>query len=162
MAKSKKTKAASAVSKPGVAQGLDAARKTELEKLRQIEQASFKTRQRFWERTYLQAVYEVWWSWPSGKKTSCAKRAARLSGISARPSSHPIRILIDCTSPATKEKMRSRWTLALRLADVLRVPPSALEKFGNKHGGVAGCARAYAMRLKGLAAKKKNVKMKSR
>jgi hypothetical protein len=58
--------------------------------------------------------------------------------------------------------MRSRWTLALRLADVLRVPPSALEKFGNKHGGVAGCARAYAMRLKGLAAKKKNVKMKSR
>jgi hypothetical protein len=160
MAKSAKT--ASAVSKHGVAPGLDAARKSELEKLREIEQASFQTRQRFWERIYLQAVYEVWWSWPSGKKISFARQAARLSGISARPGSHPIRVLIDCTSPATNEKMRSRWTLALRLADVLSVAPSELEKFGNKYGGVAGCARAYATRLKRLAAKKLSVKMKSR
>ena len=158
--------------KPGFARGLNAARKSELDQLCRIEQESFDARGRFWERTYLQAVYEVWWSWPSDEKTSFARQAARLFKIWVRPSSHPIRILIDCTSPATKEKMRSRWTLALRLAEQLNVPPSELEELGNKHGGVAGCARAYSVRRKKLAAKgreklqnlrqKNRVKMKAR
>jgi hypothetical protein len=140
MAETKKAKAASAVSKPGVARGLDAARKSELEKLRQIEQASFKKRERFWERTYLQAVYEVWWSWPLGKKWSFARQSARFCRIQVRPSSHAFRMLIDCTSPHTDEKMKSRWTLALRYARVQRVEPSGLVEFLGGKGGVAGRA----------------------
>jgi hypothetical protein len=154
VAKAKKAKTASAVSKHGVALRLDAVRMRELKELMQIEQDSFQTRQRFWERFYLQEVYEVWWRWPASERMSFARQAARLSKIAARPGSHPIRVLIDCTSPATNEKMRSRWALALRLADVLSVPPSKLEKLSDKHGGVAGCARAYAARLKTLGAKK--------
>jgi hypothetical protein len=153
MARSKTAKGESA-SRPGVARRLDAARESELERLRKIEQDSFKTRRGFWERFYLQEVYEVWWSWPASEGMSFARQAARLSKIAARPGSHPIRVLIDCTSPTTNEKMRSRWALALRLADVLSVPPSKLEKLGDKHGGVAGCARAYAAHLKTLGAKK--------
>jgi hypothetical protein len=153
MAGSKNFRATS-VSKQAAALSTDAARKRELEKLKQIEQESFQTRQRFRERFYLQEIYEVWWSWPASKRTSFARQAARLSKIAARPSSHPIRILIDCTSPSTEEKMKSRWTQALRLADVLSVPPCDLEKFGNKYGGVAGCARAYAAHLKKLGAKR--------
>jgi hypothetical protein len=153
MAKSKTAEAESAVSKQSAAQRTDAARKRELEKLRQTEQESFQTRERFWERFYLQEVYEIWWSWPANKRKSFARQAARLSKIPARPSSHPIRVLIDCTSPSTKERMKSRWTRALRLADVLNVPPSNLEKLGKKYGGVAGCARAYAAHRKELRAK---------
>jgi hypothetical protein len=156
MAKAKKTKTASAVSKHRVALGSDAVRKRELKKLMQTEQDSFQMRQRFRERFYLQEVYEVWWSWPASERMSFARQAARLSKKAARPSSHPIRVLIDCTSSATNEKMRSRWALALRLADVLSAPPSKLEKLGKKHGGVAGCARAYAAHLKKLGAKKQN------
>jgi hypothetical protein len=154
MAKSKTAKAESAVSKQATAQRTDAARKRELAKLLQTEQESFQTRQRFWERFYLQEVYETWWSWPTDKKTSFAGQAARLSNIAARPSSHPIRVLIDCTSPSTNERMKSRWTQALRLADELGVPPSNLEKLGKKYGGVAGCARAYAAYRQELRAKK--------
>jgi hypothetical protein len=144
MAKSKTAEAESAVSKQAAAQRTDAARKRELAKLQQTEQESFQTRQRFWERFYLQEVYEVWWSWPANKRTSFARQAARLSKIAVRPSAHPIRVLIDCTSPNTNERMKSRWTQALRLAEALSVQPKNLEKLSDKHGGVAGCARAYA------------------
>jgi hypothetical protein len=160
MAKSTKAKTASEVSKHEVGPRSDAVRKRELKELMQIEQNSFKERQRFRERFYLQAVYELWWSWPASERMSFARQAARLSKIAVRPGSHSIRVLINCTSPATEEKMRSRWTLALRLADVLSVPPPKLEKLGKKHGGVAGCARAYAAHLKKLGAKKQNNPLK--
>jgi hypothetical protein len=172
MAKSKTAVAASAVSKQAAALSTDAARKRELDKLKQVEQESFQTRQRFRERFYLQEIYEVWWSWPASKRRSFARQAGRLSKIDTRPSSHPIRVLIDCTSPSTEERMKSRWTQALRLAEVLNVPPSNLEKLGKKYGGVAGCARAYAAHRKELAAnrleklqnlrQKNRVKMKAR
>jgi len=152
MAGSKNFRATS-VSKQAAALSTDATRKRELEKLEQIEQESFQARQRFRERFYLQEIYEVWWSWPASKRTSFARQAARLSKIAARPSSHPIRVLIDCTSPSTEERMKSRWTQALRLAEVLNVPPSNLEKLGRKYGGVSGCARAYAVHRKELRAK---------
>jgi hypothetical protein len=168
VATSKKAKAASPdfainlleLPEAGFARGLDRARKSELEQLKRIEQESFSKRQRFWERTYLQAVYEVYWSWPSGLRQSFGRQAARLSGILPRPGSHTIRVLIDCTSPTTKEKMKSRWTLALRLAADLKTAPSQLENLGKKHGGVVGCARAYAARRKRLAAEKQEIPKK--
>jgi hypothetical protein len=122
--------------KPGFTRGLDAARKSELDQLRRIEQESFEARGRFWERPYLQAVYEVCWSWP-GEKRSFARQAARLCKIQVRPSSHWFRILIDCTSPHTDEKMKSRWTLALRYAYVQSVEPSGLAEFLGGKGKVA-------------------------
>jgi hypothetical protein len=131
--------------KPGFARGLEKARKSEIDQLSRIERDS-DPRQRFWERTYLQAVYELYWSWPGRERRSFAKQAARLCDISVRPSAHSIRIIIDCTSPKTDEKKRSRWTLALRFALWKQITPSKLSEFLNEKGkgGIAGRAREYA------------------
>jgi hypothetical protein len=140
---------------------LDQARAAELEQLQQIEKKSYQSRTRFWERGYLEAVYGVWRSWPLKEKKFFAKRMARLCKISPRASSHSIRIVIDCSSPKTAEKMRSRWTLALRYANLKRIEPTKLQEFFYKkgQGGLAGAASAYeARQRKAVAAKKSKVK----
>jgi hypothetical protein len=160
MAKSTKAKTASAVSKHGLVPGLDDVRKRELKELMQIEQDSFKTRQRYWERTYLQAVYDLWCSWPKGKKWSFARQSAGLCGIQVQRSHHGFRILIDCTSPQTGEKIKSRWTQALRYAYVQRVEPSGMVEFfgGEGKGGVAGRAQAFAAHVKKIEAIKQKLR----
>jgi hypothetical protein len=130
---------------PGFERGFDKARKSELEQLQRIEKESYQSRTRFWERKYLRAVYEVWRSWPSDVKKLFARQMAKLCKISARASSHAIRIIIDCSSPKTDEKMKSRWTLALRFAHARHIEPSNLDKFFTEKGagGLAGRASAF-------------------
>jgi hypothetical protein len=160
MARSNKAKTAFAVSRRGGVPGLDDVRKRELKELMLIEQDSFKTRQRYRERTYLQAVYDLWCSWPKGKRWSFARQSAGLCGIQVQGSHHGFRILIDCTSPQTDEKIKSRWTQALRYAYVQRVDPSGIAQFfgGKGKGGVAGRARAFAAHVKRIASIKQEVR----
>jgi hypothetical protein len=160
MAKSNKAKTALVVSKRGVVPGLDDVRKRELKELMLIKQDSFKTRQRYWERTYLQAVYDLWCSWPKGKRWSFARQSAGLCGIQVQRSHHGLRILIDCTSPQTDEKIKSRWTQALRYAYVQRVEPSGMAEFfgGKGKGGVAGRAQAFAAHVKRIKTIKQKVR----
>jgi hypothetical protein len=146
---------------PGFARGLNNARKSELEQLQRIERESYQSRTRFWERKYLRAVYEVWRSWPSDEKKSFAMQMAKLCKISARRGSHAIRIIIDCSSPKTDEKMKSRWTLALRFANARHIEASNLDKFFSERGagGLAGRASAFeARQRKAAAAKKRTAK----
>jgi hypothetical protein len=113
----------------------------EIERLEEIEKKSFAVRSRFKERPYLQAVYKLYRDWrEDGLSTSLSRQAAKMCGIPLREDSHPIRIIIDCSSPNTDEKMRSRWALALRHAYVKRISPSKLLEFLDDEGGVAGRA----------------------
>jgi hypothetical protein len=75
-------------------------------------------------------------------------------------SHHGFRILIDCTSPQTDEKTKSRWTQALRYAYRQRVEPSGMVEFfgGKGTGGVAGRAQAFAAHVKKIEAIKKKVR----
>jgi hypothetical protein len=154
--------ATSVAAKRRRARELDKARAAELEQLQEIEKKSYLSRTRFRERGYLEAVYGVWSSWPLKEKRSFAKRMARLCKISPRASSHSIRIVIDCSSPKTAEKMRSRWTLALRYASLKGIEPTKLQEFFHKkgQGGLAGAARAYEARQRKAAAPRK-MKVKS-
>jgi hypothetical protein len=122
------------------------ARQKELDHLKQVEKKSFTSRNRFREREFLQAVYRVWRQWPKDKKRANAERMAKLSEVPSRKSAHSLRIMMDCSSPGTDEKLRSRWTQALRYAHAQNVHSSALLEFlmeGVK-GGVAGAARELA------------------
>jgi hypothetical protein len=150
---------------PGFGLGLNKARKSELEQLQRIERESYESRTRYWERKYLRAAYEVWRSWPSDLKKCFAMQMAKLCNISARKSSHAIRIIIDCSSPKTDEKMKSRWTLALRSAQARHIEPSNLDKFFTERGagGLAGRASVFeARQRKAAAAKRQQAKSKGR
>jgi hypothetical protein len=134
----------------------------EIDQLREIEKQSFAVRSRLRERPYLQAVYKLYRDWrKDGHSESSSKQIAKMWGISLRKDSHPIRIIIDCSSPETDEKMRSRWTLALRHAHAEHIEPPNLDKFFSEEGagGLAGRAGAFeARQRKAAAAKKRTAK----
>jgi hypothetical protein len=69
---------------------------------------------------------------------------AKLYGKSLRSDSHPIGVLIACSSPDTDEKLRSKWSLALQFAYSNRVAPANLWSFMLRPGGMAGCAAEFA------------------
>jgi hypothetical protein len=126
--------------------GLDRTRRDELKQLKRVEEESFASRERFRERPYLQAVYELYCDWADDRHSKArSAQMARLNGISPRKDSHPIRIIIDCSSPSTEERIKSRWTRALRFALAKRVPPSKLLDLLDEEGrgGLAGLASAF-------------------
>jgi DNA segregation ATPase FtsK/SpoIIIE-like protein len=142
----------------GAARRTMATARNELEHLQEMEKKSFAKRGRFWERPYLQAVYKLYRVWRADRHSkSTSVQIAAICGITLRKDSHPIRIIIDCSSPRTPEKMRSRWALALRYANVKKISPSKLLEFLDEEGqgGLAGRASAFrARQRKGAAAKK--------
>jgi len=128
------------------AKSLPGARRKELVYLKELEEQIVTSRARFRERPYLQAVYELYCDWKAdGRSKVASAQMAKSSGISPRRDSHPIRIIIDCSSPKTDEKMRSRWTLALQYAHAKGASPSKLIEFLNERGkgGLAGRASAF-------------------
>jgi hypothetical protein len=130
--------------------------RNEIERLEEIEKKSFAGRRRFKERPYLQAVYKLYCDWRADRYSeSRSKEIAKFRGISLRRDSHPIRIIIDCSSPNTDEKMRSRWALALRHAYTKRIASSKLLEFLAEEGGVAGRASEFRARQRKAAAAKK-------
>jgi hypothetical protein len=137
--------------------------RNELEHLQEIEKKSFAKRGRFWERPYLKAVYKLYREWRADHHSeSSSKQIAKIWGITLRKDSHPIRIIIDCSSPRTPEKMRSRWALALRHAHAKNISSSKLIEFLEQEGqgGLAGRASAFRARQRKSAAAK-NAKVQS-
>jgi hypothetical protein len=122
------------------------ARKAELDHLKDIEKASFRSRERYRERTYLHAVYKAYRRALFAERKARAMQMAELSGITPRKNTHPLKIMIDCSSPGTDEKIRSRWAQALRCASKRNVNANDLLEFLKEEGkgGVAGRAREFA------------------
>jgi hypothetical protein len=130
----------------------------EIDQLRKIEEKSFAARGRFKERPYLQAAYSLYREWRAdGDSKGISVQAAKRCGLTLRKDSHPMRIIIDCSSPRTPEKMRSRWALALRYAYAKGISSSKLIEFLDEkgQGGLAGRASAFKARQRKRAAEKK-------
>jgi hypothetical protein len=147
MGKSSKAKRAAESQSPG-------AREHELERLKEIEKKSYASRRRFWERDFLKAVYETWRKWPRLMRGVYSRQMARLSDLKPRSGTDSIRVIIDCSSPRTDPKKRSRWALALRLAADKKLEPSDLEEFFDEEGGVSGRASELEARSRTKKGKK--------
>jgi hypothetical protein len=96
---------------------------------------------------YLLHVYAAVWNWPREHRKRYASRAVKLAGRTPdRAISDPFAAIIFCTSEPAKvnEKLRSKWSRALRFVAFNDVPPVKFKTFVTEHGGVKGCAEAWA------------------
>jgi hypothetical protein len=112
--------------------------------LRELERKCFAARNRFAFYDYLAAVFELY---VQLRRTKQAKKSARLIakpfGLRKQGRSHPIRVIIDATSTADN-KMKSRWSRALRYAWHERKASKDLRTFLRENAGPAGCADQFA------------------
>jgi len=172
MARSMKEVKANAENPPRVllpstifARSLPTTRKREREQLCEIEKKAFSSHKRYRERPYLAAVYQLYRDWVQDKNpTGRAAQMAALCSKSLRSDAHPISVLLACSSPGTDQKMRSKWSLALRFAYAkYDVSASDLDNFMDAHDGMAACASEFAPLNKALkqkqALKKKQKKI---
>jgi hypothetical protein len=126
---------------------LEAKRKAEIEKLRELEKKAFGPRHGktdFYE--YLDGVLELYFKWKAaGKSQTRAKQLASIYEFKLRKSTHPIRAIIDASSEQDSV-VRSRWTRALQFAlkHGSQVEKIGLGKFLESNGGVGGCASKAA------------------
>jgi hypothetical protein len=77
-----------------------------------------------------------------------------MSKLSMQRKSHPIRILIEASIGPEDPRQKSRWVQALKYVDGWQLPPEKVRWCFNENGGIAGCARKYALNKK--AARRKN------
>jgi hypothetical protein len=118
-------------------------RKT-IDDLRELERKCFASRSRFAFYDYLAAVFELYVQLRRRNQAKpSARRIAKLFGLRKPNRTHPIRVIIDATSTADN-KMKSRWTRALRYAWRERKIWTDLASFLRKNGGPAGCADQFA------------------
>jgi hypothetical protein len=112
--------------------------------LRRLERKCFASRSRFAFYNYLAAVFEFY---VQLRRTKQAKQAAgliaKLFQLRKLKRIQPIRVIIDATSTADN-KMKSRWTRALRYAWRERKRWTDLKIFLQENGGPAGCAEQFA------------------
>ena len=112
--------------------------------LKRLEEKCFASRNRFGFYLYLASVYELYADLRRTKATEhLARRIAELSHAVTRKHAHPIRLIIDASSQASK-KTKNRWSLALRFAQHERRRWNNLEAFLRQNGGPAGCASQFA------------------
>src|SRR5450759_4875719 len=112
-------------------------------------------KRRFGIYKYLADVYQVYRDLRSrriAKKST--RRIAKISKLSLKKKSHPIRILIEASASPEDARQKSRWTQALKYAYGWRLPTAKLEWCFEKTGGIAGCARKYAVNKKTARQKK--------
>jgi hypothetical protein len=118
-------------------------RKT-IDGLRRLERKCFASRKRFAFYDYLAGMFELY---VQLRRTKQARKAARLIAklfqLRLPKHTHPIRVIIDATSSADN-KMKSRWTRALRYAWRERKAWTGLKTFLRENGGPAGCAELFA------------------
>jgi hypothetical protein len=118
--------------------------KREIIGVQQIENRSFRARQRYAFYAYLSAVYRLYRHLRRKKAAKqTARRIAALFDLKIRTDAHPIRVIIDATSNADS-KTKWRWTQALRYAWHERHAWTDFAAFLRDHGGAAGCARDLA------------------
>ena len=68
----------------------------------------------------------------------------KISKLSIRRKSHPIRILIEASAGPEDPRQKSRWTQALKYVYGWRQPAKRLKWSFEVAGGIAGSARKYA------------------
>jgi hypothetical protein len=73
------------------------------------------------------------------------RRIAKISKLSLKKKSHPIRILIEASACPEDPRQKSRWAQALKYAYGWRMPAAKLEWCFEKTGGISGCARKSAI-----------------
>jgi hypothetical protein len=118
-------------------------RKT-IDDLRRLERKSFASRRRFAFYDYLVAVFELYVQLRRTKQaTKAAAFIAKLFQLRNQKRTHPIKVIIDATSTADN-KMKSRWSRALRYAWRERKTWKDLASFLRENGGPAGCADQFA------------------
>jgi hypothetical protein len=104
----------------------------------------FAARNRFAFYDYLAAVLDLYIRLRRRNQAKpWARRIAKLFGLRSQKRTHPIRVIIDATSTADN-KMKSRWTRALRYAWRERKTWKDLGLFLRENGGPAGCADQFA------------------
>jgi hypothetical protein len=104
-------------------------------------------KRRFAHYDYLQCVYSLYADLKengAGKKTSA--RIGRLFDRPIERNTHLVRTIINATSTGIDVKTASRWSQALRYCWRERGEWADLQGFIRTHGGVAGCASAFAQR----------------
>ena len=121
----------------------------EVERVRETEQVAYHQRSRFAMRTYLKQVYRLYCRWKqTGEVNRKARRAANLQRIPVRRGTHPLKILIDLTTPANyaDAKARSRMARAMEFAAAEGIRPRGLGEFFDQSGGIAGAAGQMVLR----------------
>jgi hypothetical protein len=107
----------------------------ELNRVKTAETIAYQQRSRFAMRSYLKQVYRLYDRWKrTGEANQSACRAAALQGVTVRRGTHPLKILIDLTTPPNHAdaKVRSRMARALEFAAVEKIRPSDLADFLNQ------------------------------
>jgi hypothetical protein len=140
----KKTSLRSGQHGPGKAKAWEAEIKSKVEDLRQLEKQAFGPRHGktdFYE--YLKGIYNAC-NWTDLEEAArLARRVAKVYKLDARKNKGPILTLIDATSKQDRQ-VKSRWTVAIEYGVAQNARGTALKKFLEKNGGVAGCAKKRA------------------
>ena len=101
---------------------------------------------RFGLYLFLRDIYECYLDLRSRRIANrAARRIAKVLELSLRKKAHPIRVLIEAADGVEDPRQMSRWTQALKFAFGWRQPAEKLERFFEINGGIAGCARKYAV-----------------
>jgi hypothetical protein len=99
---------------------------------------------------YLSAVFELvtWWD-REDRAVKRANRALHLRGHQSVRQPEPFAAVIFCTSDADKvdDRMRSKWSRALRFAAECKSPDESLRVFIKRKGGINECAARFARQL---------------
>jgi hypothetical protein len=104
---------------------------------------------------YLRDIYELYLDLRSRRiARKATRRIAKISTLSIHTKSHPLRILIEASAGPEDARQKSRWTQALRYASGWQLPAKRLKWLFKKTGGIAGCARKYAVNNKTARRKK--------
>jgi hypothetical protein len=96
---------------------------------------------------YLAAVFELVACWDrEGKAVQRAQRALYLRGYSSVREPEPFAAVILCTSDPDKadDRMRSKWSRALRFAAEFKDLDESLRVFIKRKGGINECAARFA------------------
>jgi hypothetical protein len=102
-------------------------------------------KRRFGIYKYLADVYQVYRNLRSrriAKKST--RRISKISKLSLKKKSHPIRILIEASAGPEDARQKSRWSQALKYAFGWRQSAKRLKWFFKVNGGISGSARKYA------------------
>jgi hypothetical protein len=103
----------------------------------------------------LRDVYRVFLELRSRRiARKATRRIAKISKLSLRGKTHPIRILIEASAGPEDTRQKSRWSQALKYAYGWHQPGKRLKWFFKVTGGISGSARKYAINRK--AARRKN------
>ena len=106
-------------------------------------------RRRFGIYKYLTDVYQVYRDLRLERSARRAtRRIAKISRLSLKKKSHPIRILIEASAGLEDARQKSRWTQALKYAFGWRLPAAKLKWCFENSGGISGCAAKYAAKNK--------------